>query len=70
MKITAQDLKDFEIIDEIIPEPLGGAHKDLDNTSEEIKKFLLKGWEEIKDQSVHELVENRYNKFRQIGEYK
>ena len=40
MKITAKDLKEFGIIDEIIPEPLGGAHKDMDKAGEEIKRYL------------------------------
>lgn len=70
MKITAKDLKDFGIIDEIIPEPLGGAHKDMDKASEEIKRYLLRGWEEIRNQSIEDLMQNRYNKFRQMGEYK
>lgn len=70
MKITAKDLKDFGIIDGIIPEPLGGAHKDMDKAGEEIKRYLLRGWEEIRNQSIEELIEDRYNKFRQMGEYK
>ena len=70
MKITAKDLKEFGIIDEIIPEPLGGAHKDMDKAGEEIKRYLLRGWEEIRNQSIEDLIQNRYNKFRQMGEYK
>ena len=40
MKITAKDLKDFGIIDEIIPEPLGGAHKDMDKASEKLRDIF------------------------------
>ncbi|HHW67491.1 MAG: acetyl-CoA carboxylase carboxyl transferase subunit alpha [Epulopiscium sp.] len=69
MKITAQDLMSFKIIDEVVPEPLGGAHKDMEKMSEEIKKYIIKGLKEVKNQSIEDLIQNRYDKFRKIGEY-
>ncbi|KAE9636107.1 acetyl-CoA carboxylase carboxyltransferase subunit alpha [Defluviitalea raffinosedens] len=69
MKITAQDLMSFKIIDEVVPEPLGGAHKDMKKMSEEIKKYIIKGLKEVKNQSIEDLIQNRYDKFRKIGEY-
>lgn len=69
MKITAQDLKSFNIIDEIIPEPLGGAHKDMDQISQEIKHYITTGLNELKVKSIEELLQGRYDKFRQMGEY-
>lgn len=69
MKITAQDLKNFNIIDEIIPEPLGGAHKDMDQISQEIKHYITTGLNELKVKSIEELLQGRYDKFRQMGEY-
>nr|WP_058485893.1 acetyl-CoA carboxylase carboxyltransferase subunit alpha [Defluviitalea phaphyphila] len=70
MKITAQDLKEFNIIDDIITEPLEGAHKDIEKVSKEIKSFILKGLEELENKSLEDLLKDRYNKFRNIGKYK
>ncbi|WP_341876136.1 acetyl-CoA carboxylase carboxyltransferase subunit alpha [Defluviitalea saccharophila] len=70
MKITAQDLKSFNIIDGIIPEPLGGAHKDMEQMSQEIKHHITTGLKELKIKPVEELIQERYDKFRQMGEYK
>lgn len=67
MKITAEDLKQLGIIDEIIAEPEGGAQKDITTVSQNLKKCLLKEIEILKKLSVEELLENRYQKFRKIG---
>ncbi|TCS83583.1 acetyl-CoA carboxylase carboxyltransferase subunit alpha [Tepidibacillus fermentans] len=69
MKITAQDLFHFGICDGIIPEPLGGAHKDVDFQSMQIKKYIEQGLKDLSALSREELVEHRYHKFRSIGEY-
>ncbi|HAX61837.1 MAG TPA: acetyl-CoA carboxylase carboxyl transferase subunit alpha [Elusimicrobia bacterium] len=70
LKLTAQDLKKFEIIDEIVKEPLGGAHRNPEETAKilscAIKKHLL----ELKKLSTEKLLEERYEKYRKIGEYK
>lgn len=69
MKITAQDLKEFGIIDRIINEPLGGAHKDVTAMANEIKKNILEVILKLKDKPMDVLLEDRYNKFRKIGKY-
>lgn len=69
MKITAPDLKQLGIVDEIIPEIRGGAHKDVSKQAEEIGKVLKKSLQELLKLSGEEVVEDRYQKFRTIGEY-
>jgi acetyl-CoA carboxylase carboxyl transferase subunit alpha len=69
MKITAPDLKQLGIIDEIIPEIKGGAHKDVKKQAEEIDAILKMALKELLMLSEEELIEDRYNRFRTIGEY-
>ncbi|HJV31799.1 MAG TPA: acetyl-CoA carboxylase carboxyl transferase subunit alpha [Bacillales bacterium] len=69
MKITAPDLKELGIIDEIIPEIKGGAHKDVQKQAEEIGHVLKKSLQQLLQMSEEELIENRYQKFRTIGKY-
>lgn len=69
LKLTAQDLKSFGIIDDIIPEPLGGAHRDYQETAKRVKSFILNAWNELKDLDREVLVQKRYEKFRIIGSY-
>lgn len=69
MQITAPDLKDLGIIDEIIPEVRGGAHKDVQAQADEIEKILMKSLKELRALSEAELVNDRYDKFKAIGEF-
>jgi len=69
LKITGEHLIKFGIVDEIIPEPLGGAHKDPEQIALNIKDVVLKHIKELSSFSKEKLVENRYNKFRSIGEF-
>lgn len=69
MKITAKDLKDFNIIDRIIKEPRGGAHKNPIKMVECIKKIILEVLNEVKEKEIDVLVNERYEKFRQIGNF-
>lgn len=69
MKLTAEDLLGFKVIDDIISEPLGGAHKDVDFTSKNIKEYLLKTMDELSDLNTEDLLEKRYIKIRNIGEF-
>lgn len=69
MKITAPDLKELGIIDEIIPEVKGGAHKDVQQQAEEIERMLITALKELIKLSENELIEDRYNRFRTIGEF-
>lgn len=69
MKITAPDLKQLGIIDEVIPEIKGGAHKNVEKQAEEIEKVLKNSLEKLLKLSEAELIENRYQKYRIIGTY-
>ena len=69
MKITAQDLKSFGIIDKVLKEPLGGAHKDADKMASTIKESLLQAVPKLLSKSSKDLLEERYNKFRKMGEF-
>jgi len=67
LKLTAQDLLRFGIIEGIIKEPLGGAHRDPQLTAGNIKECLFKNLEQLKHLSSEELINQRYDKFRKIG---
>lgn len=69
MKITARDLKAFGIVEEIIPEPKGGAHRDPAASAEAIKDALWRHLQELSAMTPEQLVEDRYQKFRAIGEF-
>lgn len=69
MKITAQDLKTMGIIDGIIPEISGGAHRNVIAQALAIKECLLEELAKLQLLSSDELIEDRYNKFRVIGEF-
>lgn len=70
LKLTAQDLLKLGIIDEIIPEPLGGAHRDYEFTIHRVKKAIRKHLKQLQKLSREELVSLRYKKYRKIGKYK
>ena len=67
MKLTADELMKLKIIDEIIPEPLGGAHRGSDQIASAIKKSILKNLEEFKNLSGDQIFEQRKNRFLKIG---
>lgn len=69
MKITAQDLLEMEVIEGIIPEPRGGAHRDYDVTAAAVKQELLVQLQELSIMNSDELLEDRYRKFRKIGKF-
>lgn len=69
MKITAKDLKEFGIIDDIIKEPRGGAHKNPEKAAESIKDEILNWLSDIKDIDLDILIKNRYDKFRKMGNF-
>ena len=70
MKLSAQDLLELEIIDEIIPEPSGGAHRDKDEILENVRNALNKNLENFKQMSPEEIFDGRKNKFLKIGRSK
>ncbi len=68
MKLTSKDLKDFKIIDEIIEEPLGGIKYLDDDFIRSLKQKLINKIQELTSKKANELLTNRYEKFRRIGE--
>ena len=69
LKLTAQDLFRMGIIDEVIPEPLGGAHRNPSVVAEAVKGSIKRNLKELKPLSTEELLESRYEKFRKIGKF-
>ena len=70
MKLSAKDLLELKVIDEIIPEPLGGAHRDRDQMLENLKTSISKNLDYFKDLSSEEIMNERKNKFLKIGRNK
>jgi acetyl-CoA carboxylase carboxyl transferase subunit alpha len=67
LKMHGEDLLKIEVIDEIIPEPIGGAHNDPDSMFSKVKEFILRMQERFADYSLDDLVEARYERFRKLG---
>ncbi len=70
LRLTSKDLKKLNIIDEIIPEPRGGAHKNLDKVAKLIKKSILKTLGELEQMDYEELKLKRIKKYEEMGIYK
>ncbi|HMB02303.1 MAG TPA: acetyl-CoA carboxylase carboxyltransferase subunit alpha, partial [Isosphaeraceae bacterium] len=69
LKMTSRDLLRLGIIDEVIPEPLGGAHRDHREAASSIKSFLIRSLRELAESPRPELLQRRYDRFRRIGTY-
>jgi acetyl-CoA carboxylase carboxyl transferase subunit alpha len=67
MRITARDLKELRVIDEVIPEPEGGAHSDHARTAELLRPYLQKALKDLSRIKPANLPEERYKKFRKMG---
>ncbi len=67
MGITAQTLKRLALIDEIVPEPAGGGHRNHQEIASTLKGFLVKAFDRLRRLPVEELLEQRYQKFRRMG---
>jgi len=70
MKITANDLKELNVIDQVIPEPKGGAHQDIKVQAEKIDVVLEQSIRELSKYTTDELLEKRWEKYKNIGDYK
>jgi len=70
LKLTADELFQMGIIDDIIPEPLGGAHRNWNKAIEIVSQYINKHLKELKTIKIEELVELRYQKYRKIGVFK
>ncbi|MBT8179029.1 MAG: acetyl-CoA carboxylase carboxyltransferase subunit alpha [Eudoraea sp.] len=67
LKLTATDMKRLKLIDEIVKEPVGGAHRNREKTFEIVKNKILKHYSELKKLSPEELIEKRMDKYAQMG---
>ena len=70
MKLSSKDLLELKVIDEIIPEPIGGAHRDRDLILDNVRKSIEKNLSEFFDMSGEEIFNLRKNKFLTIGRSK
>lgn len=69
LKLTATDLAKFKLVDEVVPEPMGGAHVSHEETAANLKKILVKHLTDLAAVGIPELLTARYQKFRRIGEF-
>ncbi len=67
LKLTGADLLKMGLIDEVIPEPLGGAHRDAQKTASSVKETIVRGLKELGSLEKAELLKLRYKKFRDMG---
>ena len=70
LKLTAKDMKRMKLVDQIIKEPLGGANKDRNKTFVAVRDAIIKTFEELKNLSPKELVNQRMEKYSEMGVYK
>ena len=70
LNLTAEHLHDLGLIDGVIPEPFGGAHKDLDRTASSLKAELVRQLGELSDLEPEKLIEERYQRYREVGRYR
>jgi acetyl-CoA carboxylase carboxyl transferase subunit alpha len=69
LKLTASDLLELGIVDEVVPEPLGGAHQDHEAAINNLRTAIARQMDDLCDQPIEKLLEKRYQKFRKIGEF-
>ena len=68
-KLVPEDLLKFGVIDEIVPEPLGGAHRNPEGMANTLRSYILKHLDELEKLPIPKLIESRYEKFRRIGQF-
>jgi len=69
LKLTAKDIKALEVIDEIVPEPAGGAHRDHEGMANNLHEALSRNLKELKAVPAGDLIEQRYQKFRKMSRF-
>lgn len=67
LRLSSEKLLEFGVVEEILPEPLGGAHNDYDATAATIKTGILKHLKELNKYTTDQVLENRYKRFRKLG---
>lgn len=70
LKLTSTDMKKQKLVDDVIPEPLGGAHYDPETSFKTVEQYITKAYSELKDLSTPDLVAQRMDKYSKMGEYK
>jgi acetyl-CoA carboxylase carboxyl transferase subunit alpha len=70
LKLTSADMKKLKLVDEILKEPEGGAHKDRETTFKSVAECIVRYYEELKVLSPQELVEQRMDKYANMGVFK
>jgi acetyl-CoA carboxylase carboxyl transferase subunit alpha len=69
LKLTAEDMNKLGLVDEIVKEPIGGAHRDKDKTFEVVSKAIIDSFNEFKDLSPNDLIAQRMDKYSNMGVY-
>ncbi len=69
LKLTSRHLRELGVIDTIVPEPLGGAHRDPHTAAHNLEQFVAKSLRDLKRFKIENLLERRYEKFRSLGDY-
>ncbi len=69
LKLTAKDIKELGVIDEVVKEPLGGAHRDHKATAKNLQEALIRNLDELRQVPAEQLVEERYQKFRKMSRF-
>ena len=69
LRFTSKDLLGFGIVDEVVPEPIGGAHRDHRKMASSLKSSLLQALRQLSPMSADQLLQHRYEKFRRIGHF-
>jgi acetyl-CoA carboxylase carboxyl transferase subunit alpha len=69
LRVTARDLLQLGVIEEVVPEPVGGAHRNHGEAAEILRISLVRNLEEVGARSVQELLDKRYEKYRNIGQF-
>jgi acetyl-CoA carboxylase carboxyl transferase subunit alpha len=70
LKLTSSDMKRQKLVDDVIPEPLGGAHYDRETTFKNVQEYIFKAFNELKDLSTADLVAQRMDKYSRMGDFK
>ena len=69
LKLTAQDLLKLGVVDEVVPEPQGGAHRDYDSAAANLGTALRQNLEKLLEQPIEQVLKKRYKKFRGLGNF-
>ncbi|MEC4114552.1 acetyl-CoA carboxylase carboxyltransferase subunit alpha [Myroides pelagicus] len=70
LKLTSKDMKSFKLVDDIIPEPLGGAHTNREEAFASVKQYIIDTYDVLKKMTTEEMLDKRMEKYFEMGEYK